>query len=67
MDRLVYQSHRIELTGESMRKRKSQQVMFNELTTNKMINLKYLNLNEINSLIMFFVFDENITAQFKPE
>lgn len=41
--------------------------MFNELTTNKMINLKYLNLNEINSLIMFFVFDENITAQFKPE
>ena len=38
MDRLVYQSHRIELTGESMRKRKSQQVMFDDLTTNQMIN-----------------------------
>lgn len=34
MDRLVYQSHRIELAGESMRKKRGQQVMFDDLTTN---------------------------------
>jgi len=34
MDRLVYQSHRIELAVESMRKKRGQQVMFDDLTTN---------------------------------
>lgn len=38
MDRLVYQSHRIELTGESMRKRRGQQIIFDDLTSNQLIN-----------------------------
>lgn len=38
MDRLVYQSHRIELTGESMRKRRGQQNMFDDHSTNQILN-----------------------------
>jgi DNA replication protein DnaC len=38
MDRLVYQSHRIELKGESMRKKKSQQSIFDDETMNQILN-----------------------------
>lgn len=38
MDRLVYQSHRIELKGESMRKKRGLQSMLDDFTTNQMIN-----------------------------
>ena len=34
MDRLVYQSHRLELKGESMRKKRGQQSMFDDLSSN---------------------------------
>jgi len=38
MDRLVYQSHRLELKGESMRKKRSQSTMFNDRMFNQSIN-----------------------------
>jgi DNA replication protein DnaC len=38
MDRLVYQSHRIELKGESLRKKRGQQSAFDEETINQIIN-----------------------------
>lgn len=38
MDRLVYQSHRLELKGESMRKKSGQQSMFDDLQSNQVIN-----------------------------
>lgn len=38
MDRLVYQSHRVELKGESMRKKRGQQSMFDGLLSNQIIN-----------------------------
>jgi DNA replication protein DnaC len=38
MDRLVYQSHRVELQGESMRKKRGQQSMFDDLLSNQIIN-----------------------------
>lgn len=38
MDRLVYQSHRLELKGESMRKKRGQQSMFDDLMSNQTIN-----------------------------
>jgi len=38
MDRLVYQSHRIELKGESMRKKRCQQSMFDDKTMNQILN-----------------------------
>lgn len=38
MDRLVYQSHRVELKGESMRKKRGQQSMFDGLLSNQATN-----------------------------
>lgn len=38
MDRLVYQSHRLELKGESMRKKRGQQSMFEDLISNRVTN-----------------------------
>ena len=38
MDRLVYQSHRLELEGESMRKKRGQQSMFDDLLSKQIIN-----------------------------
>lgn len=38
MDRLVYQSHRLELKGESMRKKRGQQSIFDDLLSNQTIN-----------------------------
>jgi DNA replication protein DnaC len=38
MDRLVYQSHRIELKGESMRKKRGQQSMLDDFANNKIVN-----------------------------
>jgi DNA replication protein DnaC len=38
MDRLVYQSHRVELKGESMRKKRGQQSMFDGLLSNQVTN-----------------------------
>jgi DNA replication protein DnaC len=38
MDRLVYQSHRVELKGESMRKKRGQQSMFDDLLSNQITN-----------------------------
>ncbi|MFZ0471740.1 MAG: IS21-like element helper ATPase IstB [Bacteroidales bacterium] len=38
MDRLVYQSHRVELKGESMRKKRGQQSMFDGLVSNQVTN-----------------------------
>lgn len=38
MDRLVYQSHRIELKGESMRKKRGQQSMIDDFTSNQLVN-----------------------------
>jgi DNA replication protein DnaC len=38
MDRLVYQSHRIELKGESMRKKRGQQSMLDDFATNQIVN-----------------------------
>lgn len=38
MDRLVYQSHRVELKGESMRKKRGQQSAFDEGTINQIMN-----------------------------
>ena len=38
MDRLVYQSHRLELKGESMRKKRGQQSMFDDLLANETRN-----------------------------
>ena len=38
MDRLVYQSHRLELKGESMRKKRGQQSMFDDLLANETKN-----------------------------
>jgi DNA replication protein DnaC len=38
MDRLAYQSHRIELKGESMRKKRGQQSMFDDGTMNQLMN-----------------------------
>jgi DNA replication protein DnaC len=38
MDRLVYQSHRVELKGESMRKKRGQQSMFDGLLLNRVTN-----------------------------
>ena len=38
MDRLVYQSHRLELKGESMRKKRGQQSMFDDLLANEARN-----------------------------
>ena len=38
MDRLVYQSHRIELKGESMRKKRGQQSPFDDETINQIMN-----------------------------
>lgn len=46
MDRLVYQSHRLELIGESMRKKRGQQSMFDDQISNQVKKLKKkLNLN----------------------
>jgi len=38
MDRLVYQSQRLELKGESMRKKRGQQSIFDDLLSNQTIN-----------------------------
>jgi len=38
MDRLVYQSHRVELKGKSMRKKRGQQSMFDGLLSNQVTN-----------------------------
>jgi DNA replication protein DnaC len=38
MDRLVYQSHRIELKGESMRKKRGQKSMLDDFETNQIVN-----------------------------
>jgi len=38
MDRLVYQSKRIELKGESMRKKRSQQSIFDDGAMNQIMN-----------------------------
>jgi len=38
MDRLVYQSHRIELKGESMRKKRGQQSVIDEGKINQIMN-----------------------------
>jgi len=38
MDRLVYQSHRLELKGESMRKKRGQQSMFEDMISNQGTN-----------------------------
>ena len=38
MDRLVYQSHSIELKGESMRKKRGQQAPFDDETINQIMN-----------------------------
>jgi DNA replication protein DnaC len=38
MDRLAYQSHRVELKGESMRKKRGQPSMFDDLLANQIIN-----------------------------
>lgn len=38
MDRLVYQSHRLELKGESMRNKRGQQSMFEDMISDQGTN-----------------------------